>query len=117
MDRAHGRRAEGTAHRVETPVQPRQQVSGGRRPGPGIRCGQGKVNHHRTVSEYFTPEAEVERLGVARLVRFATGLEAPRDLVSCLDWALSRYRQISETDVLKWQRDRARNLGLTEEEA
>jgi cystathionine beta-lyase/cystathionine gamma-synthase len=76
-----------------------------------------KVNHHRTVSEYFTPEAEVERLGVARLVRFATGLEAPRDLVSCLDWALSRYRRISETDVLKWQRDRARNLGLTEEEA
>jgi cystathionine beta-lyase/cystathionine gamma-synthase len=76
-----------------------------------------KVNHHRTVSEYFTPEAEVERLGVARLVRFATGLEAPRDLVSCLDWALSRYRRISETEVLKWQRDRARNLGLTEEEA
>jgi cystathionine beta-lyase/cystathionine gamma-synthase len=76
-----------------------------------------KVNHHRTVSEYFTPEAEVERLGVARLVRFATGLEAPGDLVSCLEWALSRYRRITPAEVLKWQHDRARNLGLSEEEA
>jgi cystathionine beta-lyase/cystathionine gamma-synthase len=71
-----------------------------------------KVNHHRSVSEYFTPEAEVERLGVARLVRFAMGLEAPADVIACLDWALAAHRRISETEVLAWQRDRARNLGI-----
>jgi cystathionine beta-lyase/cystathionine gamma-synthase len=75
-----------------------------------------KVNHHRSVSEYFTAEAEVERLGVSRLVRFAMGLEAPSDVVSCLDWALSEYRRISEAEVLTWQRDRARHLGVAEVE-
>ncbi len=75
-----------------------------------------RVNHHRSVSEYFTAEAEVERLGVSRLVRFAMGLEAPRDVISCLGWALSEYRRIPEADVLKWQRDRARNLGVAVEE-
>ena len=76
-----------------------------------------KVNHHRSVSEYFTPEAEVERLGVSRLVRFAMGVEAPQDVISCLDWALASFRRISEADVLRWQRDRARGLGIAEEEA
>jgi methionine-gamma-lyase len=76
-----------------------------------------KVNHHRSVSEYFTAEAEVERLGVSRLVRFAMGLEAPRDVISCLDWALASFRRISEADVLRWQRARARGLGIAEEEA
>jgi O-succinylhomoserine sulfhydrylase len=75
-----------------------------------------KVNHHRSVSEYFTAEVEVERLGVSRLVRFAMGLEAPRDVISCLDWALSEYPRISEAEVLTWQRDRARRLGVAEEE-
>jgi cystathionine beta-lyase/cystathionine gamma-synthase len=75
-----------------------------------------RVNHHRSVSEYFTPEAEVERLGVGRLVRFAMGLEAPRDVISCLSWALDEYHRVSEEDVLAWQRGRARSLGLAVEE-
>jgi cystathionine beta-lyase/cystathionine gamma-synthase len=75
-----------------------------------------KVNHHRSVSEYFTAEAELDRLGVSRLVRFAMGLEAPRDVISCLDWALTEYRRISEAEVRAWQRDRARRLGLAEGE-
>jgi cystathionine beta-lyase/cystathionine gamma-synthase len=75
-----------------------------------------RVNHHRSVSEHFTAEAEVERLGVSRLVRFAMGLEAPGDVISCLEWALSAYGRISEEDVLKWQRDRANELGVAEEE-
>jgi cystathionine beta-lyase/cystathionine gamma-synthase len=72
-----------------------------------------KVNHHRTVSEYFTAEAEVERLGVDRLVRFAMGLEATRDVIACLDWALAEHPRISEAEVLAWQRDRASGLGIT----
>ncbi len=75
-----------------------------------------KVNHHRTVSEYFTAEAEVERLGVSRLVRFAMGVEAPSDVIASLDWALSSYLRITEAEVLAWQRDRARALGIVEEE-
>jgi cystathionine beta-lyase/cystathionine gamma-synthase len=74
-----------------------------------------KVNHHRTVSEYFTAEAEVERLGVDRLVRFAMGLEAPRDVIACLDWALGEHPRISDEEVLAWQRDRARKLGIIHE--
>ncbi|HJS73494.1 MAG TPA: PLP-dependent transferase [Vicinamibacteria bacterium] len=75
-----------------------------------------KVNHHRTVSEYFTAEAEVERLGVDRLVRFAMGIEAPADVIASLDWALRSYGRISDEEVAAWRRDRARSLGLTEEE-
>jgi cystathionine beta-lyase/cystathionine gamma-synthase len=75
-----------------------------------------RVNHHQSVSEHFTAEAEVERLGVSRLVRFAMGLEAPRDVIACLEWALSEYRRIPEADVLAWQRRRAHELGLAEEE-
>jgi cystathionine beta-lyase/cystathionine gamma-synthase len=75
-----------------------------------------KVNHHRTVSEHFTAEAEVARLGVDRLVRFAMGLEAPGDVIASLDWALRSFRRISEGEIAAWQRDRARVLGLAQEE-
>ncbi len=71
-----------------------------------------KVNHHRSVSEHFTAAAEVERLGVDRLVRFAMGLEAPQDVIASLDWALTSYRRITEVEVSNWQRDRARSLGI-----
>jgi cystathionine beta-lyase/cystathionine gamma-synthase len=47
-----------------------------------------KVNHHKTVSEYFTPPEVVTRLGIDRLVRLGIGLEDPEDLVACLDWTL-----------------------------
>ena len=49
-----------------------------------------KVNHHRTVSEYFTPKETVERLGVDRLIRIGIGLEAADDLIACFNWALHR---------------------------
>jgi len=49
-----------------------------------------KVNHHRTVSEYFTPAETVERLGIDRLIRLGIGLEDPEDLIACLDWTLHR---------------------------
>ncbi len=47
-----------------------------------------KVNHHRTVSEYFTPADVVERLGIDRLIRLGIGLEEPDDLIACLNWTL-----------------------------
>ncbi|HET9987299.1 MAG TPA: aminotransferase class I/II-fold pyridoxal phosphate-dependent enzyme, partial [Kofleriaceae bacterium] len=49
-----------------------------------------KVNHHRTVSEYFTPKETVERLGIDRLIRLGIGLEHPDDLIACLNWTLHR---------------------------
>lgn len=47
-----------------------------------------KVNHHCTVSEYFTPPELVARLGIDRLIRLAIGLEDADDLNACLNWAL-----------------------------
>src|SRR5262249_34246007 len=47
-----------------------------------------KVNHHRTVSEYFTPDDVIARLGIGRLIRLGIGLEAANDLIACLNWAL-----------------------------
>jgi O-succinylhomoserine sulfhydrylase len=49
-----------------------------------------KVNHHKTVSEYFSPVENVARLGIDRLVRLGIGLEDPDDLIACLNWALHR---------------------------
>lgn len=51
-----------------------------------------KVNHHRTVSEYFTPRETVERLGIERLIRIGIGLEDADDLIACLNWTLHRPR-------------------------
>jgi len=47
-----------------------------------------KVNHHKTVSEYFTPPESVARLGIDRLIRLGIGLEDADDLIACLDWTL-----------------------------
>jgi cystathionine beta-lyase/cystathionine gamma-synthase len=49
-----------------------------------------KVNHHRTVSEYFTPKEMVARLGIERLIRIGIGLEDADDLIACFNWALHR---------------------------
>lgn len=49
-----------------------------------------KVNHHRTVSEYFTPKETIERLGIERLIRIGIGLEDADDLIACFNWALHR---------------------------
>lgn len=72
-----------------------------------------KINHHRSVSEYFTAEEEIERIGVGRLVRLGVGLEAPRDLAACLNWSLWSFERFGKDDVARWQEERARELGLT----
>ena len=61
-----------------------------------------KVNHHQTVSEYFTPEPVLRRLGLDRLIRLGIGLEATDDLTRALDWALAEAPGISPGDVADW---------------
>ncbi|MEZ4449223.1 MAG: PLP-dependent transferase [Nannocystaceae bacterium] len=71
-----------------------------------------KVNHHKTVSEYFTPEEALVRGGIDRLIRLAVGVEDPEDLIAALNWALHHHPQVSGEAVLAWQRERAAELGL-----
>jgi len=47
-----------------------------------------KVNHHKTVSEYFTPIDRLQRNGFDRLIRLAVGLEDADDLCAALNWTL-----------------------------
>ena len=72
-----------------------------------------KLNHHRSVSEYFTAEAEVRRIGVDRLVRLGVGVEDERDLAACLNWALWRAPQLPAAAVTAWQESRRRALGIS----
>ncbi|MEO7133950.1 MAG: PLP-dependent transferase [Vicinamibacterales bacterium] len=71
-----------------------------------------KVNHHRTVSEYFTAPQQLERNGFDRLVRLAVGLEDADDLIAALNWTLHHGDRISANDVELWQRQRAATLGI-----
>lgn len=71
-----------------------------------------KVNHHATVSEYFTPPPALARLGCDRLVRLGVGLEAPEDLIACLNWALHHAAEVSPAQVAAWQAERRSALGL-----
>lgn len=72
-----------------------------------------KVNHHRTVSEYFTALDQLKRNGFDRLVRLAVGLEDADDLIAALNWTLHHGDSITAADVGAWQAKRAADLGLT----
>ena len=72
-----------------------------------------KLNHHRSVSEYFTADAEVRRIGVDRLVRLGVGVEDGRDLTACLNWALWRAPRVPAAAVTAWQERRRRALGIS----
>ena len=71
-----------------------------------------KVNHHRTVSEYFTPADVVERAGIDRLIRIGVGLEDGDDLVACLNWTLHHAEHVTTTELDAWRARRASELGL-----
>lgn len=62
-----------------------------------------KVNHHKTVSEFHTPDPLLRKQGIDRLIRLGTGVEEPEDLIACLNWALWHYDTISSDDVERWQ--------------
>ena len=71
-----------------------------------------KVNHHKTVSEYFTPPEQLRRNGFDRLIRIAVGLEDADDLIAALNWTLHHGDRVSAADLERWQRERAASLGL-----
>ena len=69
-----------------------------------------KVNHHRTVSEYFTPVEQLRRNGFDRLIRLAVGLEDADDLIAALNWTLHHGGSITAADLERWQRERMASL-------
>lgn len=71
-----------------------------------------KVNHHKTVSEYFTPLAELTRNGFDRLIRLAVGLEDADDLIAVLNWTLHHGDAVTPDAVGAWQRERMASLGV-----
>jgi cystathionine beta-lyase/cystathionine gamma-synthase len=71
-----------------------------------------KVNHHRTVSEYFTPRDQLAQLGIDRLIRLGIGIEDPDDLIACLNWTLHHEAAVSQAELDAWRAARARELQL-----
>lgn len=71
-----------------------------------------KVNHHQTVSEYFTPPDQLRRNGFDRLIRLAVGLEDPGDLIAALNWTLHHGDAVAASDVAAWQTGRRATLGV-----
>jgi cystathionine beta-lyase/cystathionine gamma-synthase len=71
-----------------------------------------KVNHHRTVSEYFTPIEQLRRNGFDRLIRLAVGLEAADDLCAVLNWTLHHGDAVRPADVDAWQQARIASLTI-----
>jgi cystathionine beta-lyase/cystathionine gamma-synthase len=71
-----------------------------------------KVNHHKTVSEYFTPDDQLRRLGFDRLIRLACGVEDADDLCAALNWTLHHAGDVSAEDLAAWQTARTAELGL-----
>lgn len=69
-----------------------------------------KVNHHQSVSEYFTPVGELQKQGIERIVRFALGEEDAEDIIACLNWALWHFGSVSAAEVTAWQDERAADL-------
>lgn len=71
-----------------------------------------KVNHHQTVSEYFTPREELRRNGFDRLIRLAIGVEDADDLIAALNWALHHADAVTPADIERWQAGRVASLGV-----
>ena len=71
-----------------------------------------KVNHHRSVSEYFSPEPLLVRNGLDRLIRLGVGLEDADDLIAALNWTLHHGRDVPPAEIARWQEERRSSLGL-----
>jgi cystathionine beta-lyase/cystathionine gamma-synthase len=69
-----------------------------------------KVNHHQTVSEYFTPADQLRRSGFDRLIRLAVGIEDADDLMAALNWTLHHADTLGADDIQAWQERRAQEL-------
>jgi cystathionine beta-lyase/cystathionine gamma-synthase len=71
-----------------------------------------KVNHHRTVSEYFTPDDVLRRSGLDRLIRLGVGVEEPGDVIACLNWTLHHAGRVTPDELAAWRAERAAALSL-----
>jgi len=71
-----------------------------------------KVNHHRTVSEYFTALDQLKRNGFDRLIRLAIGMEEADDVIAALNWMLHHGDRVTAGEIAAWQQQRAYALGL-----
>ena len=71
-----------------------------------------KVNHHRTVSEYFSPAEQVAQLGIDRLIRLGIGLEDADDVIACLNWTLHHEHQVTTAELDAWRSERSIDLKL-----
>ncbi|CAN5885365.1 PLP-dependent aspartate aminotransferase family protein [soil metagenome] len=71
-----------------------------------------KVNHHKVVSEYFTPPEQLARLGIDRLIRLGMGTESADDVIACLNWALHHHASITPDEIEAWRTARAASLAL-----
>jgi cystathionine beta-lyase/cystathionine gamma-synthase len=71
-----------------------------------------KVNHHRTVSEYFTALEQLKRNGFDRLIRLALGMEDADDVIAALNWTLHHGDAISAAEIAAWQQERTAALGV-----
>jgi cystathionine beta-lyase/cystathionine gamma-synthase len=69
-----------------------------------------KVNHHKTVSEYFTPPDQLRRNGFDRLIRLAVGVEDADDLIAALNWTLHHGSAIAPAEIAAWQAAREQAL-------
>ncbi|TMQ16739.1 MAG: hypothetical protein E6J91_11100 [Deltaproteobacteria bacterium] len=65
-----------------------------------------KVNHHHTVSEYFTPAEQLAALGIDRLIRLGIGIEDADDLIACLNWALHHEQSVTAEELAVWRTTR-----------
>jgi cystathionine beta-lyase/cystathionine gamma-synthase len=63
-----------------------------------------KVNHHKTVSEYFTQPEVVARANIDRLIRLGIGIEEPDDLIACLNWTLHHETGVTTAMLDAWRR-------------
>lgn len=71
-----------------------------------------KVNHHTTVSEYYTPGPVLRKAGLDRLIRLGLGTEDPDDVIACLNWTLWHGADATPESLEAWRTERAAELGL-----
>lgn len=71
-----------------------------------------KVNHHKTVSEYFTPADHLSRAGIDRLIRLGIGIEDPDDVIACLNWTLHHADRVTTAELDAWRARRTDELRL-----
>ncbi|HEY4182771.1 MAG TPA: PLP-dependent transferase [Kofleriaceae bacterium] len=71
-----------------------------------------KVNHHKVVSEYFTPPEQLAKLGIDRLIRLGIGTESTDDIIACLNWALHHHASTTADELEAWRTGREAALAL-----